>query len=328
MVNQHFDRDEAEFYQNQIEFLKKYAGADAPGFFGKISRVTARIAKKSAQKRAILAQKKAQKRLEIPVKGLNFEPRNPQIIVSLTSFPRRISIVPAVIGSLLRQTMKPDQIILYLAKAQFDGVTLPDSLLKMQEVGVKIEFVDDLKPHKKYYYAMQEYPDACVITVDDDVLYDEKLVETLYSSYLKHPNDVSCMRCHKLRFDRDGQLLPYWEWTHEYNKVQGVPSAKLIPTGCGGVLYPPKALPKEAFDAELILSLCLSQDDLWLKTMTLRAGRKTVLCGDSKAPLNDIVEAIDSALAGSNLVNGNDEAFKKVLAYFNMDLFSYMDDNL
>jgi len=35
---------------------------------------------------------------------------------------------------------------------------------------------EDLKPHKKYYYVMLKHRSVPIITVDDDLAYDDDLV--------------------------------------------------------------------------------------------------------------------------------------------------------
>lgn len=90
------------------------------------------------------------------------------LIISLTSYPKRIGYVWMTIETLLRQDVLPEKIILYLSKRQFPKQydDLPANLLKLQNRGLEIIFVDDdLRSHKKYYYAMTEFPDKCVLTV-------------------------------------------------------------------------------------------------------------------------------------------------------------------
>ena len=102
--------------------------------------------------------------------GLNTQERETKFIVSLTSFPARIDQIWISIECLLRQTVKPDALYLWLSKEQFAEQELPKSLTDLQERGLTVEFVDDdLKAHKKYYYAMQRHPEANIITVDDDL---------------------------------------------------------------------------------------------------------------------------------------------------------------
>ena len=87
-----------------------------------------------------------------------------KIVVSLTSFGARFSELPKTLKSFLRQSVKPDAIIVWLDKNE----TLTDEMLSMQKYGVRFVFKDEcLKPHKKYLYALQDFSDSIVITVDD-----------------------------------------------------------------------------------------------------------------------------------------------------------------
>ena len=126
--------------------------------------------------------------------GLNTtEHRDKKIIVSLTSYPARINIVPYVIASILKQTMKPDKIILWLGIEKFPDKKLPKIFEKLKRCGVDIEFREDLGPHTKYFYAMKEYPEDLIITFDDDVIYHGYIIESLYKSYLLHPKCVCAL---------------------------------------------------------------------------------------------------------------------------------------
>src|SRR5574343_906457 len=110
--------------------------------------------------------------------GLNTITRDKKVIVSLTSFPGRVQDVWIVIECLFRQTFKADKIILWLSESQFNGIELPQRLLDQKKRGLEIRFVeDDLKSHKKYIYALNEYKNDYVITVDDDLYYDNQLIE-------------------------------------------------------------------------------------------------------------------------------------------------------
>ena len=103
---------------------------------------------------------------------LNKIKRDQKIIVSLTSYPKRIDTIWLTITSLFKQSMKPDLIVLWLAKSQFKTLDdLPDSLKRLQKYGLKIKLCDDLKSHKKYYYALKEFNEDIVILADDDMFY-------------------------------------------------------------------------------------------------------------------------------------------------------------
>ncbi|MFS3010283.1 hypothetical protein AAH021_23745 [Bacteroides thetaiotaomicron] len=113
--------------------------------------------------------------------GINTtEKRTRKVICSLTSFPARIENIWVSIETVMRQTYKPDAIILWLAESQFPDHKLPETLVRLQDKGLTIRFVDeDLRSHKKYYYVLQEFKDSNVILLDDDLYYPDGLVENL-----------------------------------------------------------------------------------------------------------------------------------------------------
>ena len=84
--------------------------------------------------------------------GLNRETRNVEVIVSLTSYPARISTVHMTVLTLLNQKIKPDKIILWLAKEQFpSGMNaLPKQLLALMDVGLTIKWTHDITKAKVF----------------------------------------------------------------------------------------------------------------------------------------------------------------------------------
>ena len=66
--------------------------------------------------------------------------------------------MPYIIASILKQTMKPDKIILWLGREKFPDKKLPKIFDKLKACGVELRFCpEDIEPHTKYFYAMQEY---------------------------------------------------------------------------------------------------------------------------------------------------------------------------
>jgi FkbM family methyltransferase len=249
--------------------------------------------------------------------GLNKKKREPRIIVSLTSYPSRINAAVIVLGLMLRQTCKPDKVLLYLAKEQFPDGKLPVWLRLHKICGVEIIFCDDLKSHKKYYYAMLKYPEDIVITVDDDLYYERDLIECLYRSYKHHPNSVSACRTHLITFDKEGQINPYLKWKWEYSEIIDQPDIKLFATGAGGILYPPHCMHNELFNVEKIKSLCFMADDMWLKIMQVMNNTPMVLVAKNK-DINIIEGTQKTALGLTNVVeNRNDDQLKNILRYYN-----------
>lgn len=97
-----------------------------------------------------------------------------------------------VIESILRQSVKLDKVVLYLTKSQVPDVEkLSRKLLDCRKRGLEIKLCDDeIRSHTKYFYAMQEFPDDIVITVDDDLFYRSDLVATHLMNAEKYPGCV------------------------------------------------------------------------------------------------------------------------------------------
>lgn len=197
---------------------------------------------------------------------------NNDVIVSLTTFPDRIEKTWLVVESLINQTNPPDKIVLTLSLKQFTHglADLPKKLLNQLDRGLEIIWTeDDLRSHKKYYYVMIKYPNAKVITVDDDFFYSQGMVEHLLSANQKHPNSVIC----HLAAKKNGSS--YKDWKNMLFQ-ETLATTDIMQYGGSGVLYPPKVLHPDAFDKSKILDLCPLADDIWLNCMTIINNKKIV----------------------------------------------------
>ncbi|SEA44854.1 glycosyltransferase family 2 protein [Microbulbifer marinus] len=203
------------------------------------------------------------------------------IVVSLTSFDKRINDLYLCIESLFQQSVKADAIVLWLSTKNFPDKCLPETLLKQRERGLQIFFVEeDLGPYKKYVYAFDKFPDSLIITVDDDVLYPPDTIDMLYRAYRRDPAHIYCLRGHKMLLDKNGELLPYDEW--QSGVIDAEPSSLVFPTGMGGVLYFPGSLHEDAFDRDKFMALCPNADDVWLKAMSLKQGTLSARVADPR----------------------------------------------
>lgn len=238
---------------------------------------------------------------------------NKNVIVSLTTFPARINTVWLIIETLLRQTYYPGKIILWLDESQFESINkLPKKLLEQQKRGLEIKFCDDLRSHKKYYYAMKNYPDAIVITVDDDTLYPEDMISNLMFTHAKYPNMICCNLAHFIVVE-DGKIAPYINWKSGADGYDQ-PSHYLVPIGCEGVLYPPRCLNKNVFDKEQIKELCPLADDLWLKAMATLNNVKAVKCRATSITFVNLIVSKNNALNKVNVgQNMNDKQIANIL---------------
>lgn len=251
------------------------------------------------------------------INGINkTENRNPRIIVSLTSFPGRIDTIWICIESLMRQSFKPDMIILWLADCQFQERKIQESLSRLQDRGLTIHWRDNLRAHTKYHYAMKEYPNDIIITVDDDSYYPQNVVENLIRMHALYPEHICSNRCHLMKYSRSGELKPYRRWLHNYSPQKYVVSNELFFTGVGGVLYPPHCMPDVLFDFDIAKKICFHGDDVWLNFCARQKGTKIVTDGTFNKDFICIGNSQNEKLVNINVISGgNDTQIQAVREY-------------
>ncbi|OTG93176.1 hypothetical protein B9T24_14500 [Acinetobacter sp. ANC 4654] len=198
--------------------------------------------------------------------------REVNVIVSFTTFPQRIDRAWIIVESMLRQTFKPQRIVLTLSRQQFPyNKNLPKKLLNLEKRKL-LEIIwtdDDLRSHKKYYYVMKKYPNDVVITIDDDFIYADDILENLYKFHLKFPNCIIT----NLALERCGK--DYNDWKNLlFKEVE--PTFNIMQFGGSGVLYPASSLHMDAFDKNIIQTCCPLADDIWLNAMAILGSTKIV----------------------------------------------------
>lgn len=258
--------------------------------------------------------------------GLNrTEKREKRIIVTLTTIPSRVYAVQISLDCMLRQTVKPDKIIVNIGIEKFEGIILPMAFQALEERGVEIRSVPYLCPHTKYFYTMQDFPDDIVITIDDDVIYKKTVIEELMKSYQRHPHAISCLRAHRMAFDDQGKVLPYNQWEYETTH-EDVPSLQIFSTGAGGVLYPPHLLHEDLFRREVFTELCYRQDDIWLKAMEVLTRTPVVLASKEYRRLTLVKQSQKIALKKTNAHKGeNDICLSKVFQHYGITYLDLVD---
>lgn len=237
-----------------------------------------------------------------------------RIIVTLTSFPLRISKLWIVIESILRQSYKPDKIILWLSKEQFSSLDcLPKILLDQRKRGLDIRLVDgDLRSHKKYYYAFQEFPNDIIVTVDDDIIYRKSLIETLYKNHLINNSSIICMYAYEMQFDSFGTILPYKKWF----TANRLTHRNLFFGSGGGTLFPPEVLYTDVTNINLALKLCPLADDVWLNAM-VQINKTPVFKVCDNNSILPVVNANDVTLASENQSrNRNDIQIQNIVEFY------------
>ncbi len=247
------------------------------------------------------------------------------IIVSLTTYGRRIYDVALTIESIMQQSMKANRIVLWLDDS-FKGNHLPTALTSQMERGLEIAYCKDIRSYKKLIPSLKSFPDDAIITVDDDALYDPYLLCNLISAYQENSNCIHCCRAHRMLFDADGKSKPYNQW-ESCVKEAGI-NKNLFFTGVGGVLYPPHSLDEAILDEDVFLSICPDADDVWFNAMAIKKGTPVnkVFTALGKDPylINEAVQ--DTALSIKNVNKcGNDRQIQAVFSKYG--LFGKLKDS-
>lgn len=209
--------------------------------------------------------------------GINkVEMRDRKIIVSLTSYGRRANrIVRFTICSLMRQTLKPDAIVLWLDRDKWNEDTIPRSLRSLTKYGLSIRYCsDNIRSYEKLVPALEAYPNDIIVTCDDDMWYSKRFLEDLYNSYLRNSEHVYTYGIKQIKRDNNGNMGKYNSWTMPTRQDRSAPSFALGYCGC---LYRRDMLYNDVMRKDLFMKLCPTADDVWFFFMEFLAGTHCVL---------------------------------------------------
>lgn len=199
-----------------------------------------------------------------------------QVVVSLTSFPAAIPYAVDTIKSILRGSVLPDRLVLYLTYSQFGTEGIPASLLELQKQSDVFEIRNydmDIRSYRKLVPALSDFPEAIIITIDDDVDYHKNLVRDMLEWHYRFPDMVIANRVKRMR-----PGLPYRKWKklRWYHFLGKRIQARYdnLPTGVGGVLYPPHVLKQEMIDVDKFINIAPTTDDIWFWASAVANGVK------------------------------------------------------
>ena len=176
-----------------------------------------------------------------------------EIVVSLTSYGRRLNSVCYAIESIMQQIKKANRIVLWLGDKDFEGA-IPASLKLQIQRGLEIRRTKDIRSYTKIIPALKEFPNSAIVTVDDDIMYDFDILGNIIDSYLMNPNCIHACRCHVIKYKANGTMHPYnkWKWG-DYDEEKNYNN---FFTGVGGVLYPPGCFDSEVFNENVFVNIC------------------------------------------------------------------------
>jgi hypothetical protein len=104
------------------------------------------------------------------------------------------------------------------------------------------------------------------------MLYKPDWLEALVAGH--QPGVITCWRAHRVPRS-PGRLPPYrsWQWDVQDSAVRD-PSDDLLPTGSGGILYPPGCFHPDVTNRQLYMTLCPDADDIWFYWQARRTGTR------------------------------------------------------
>lgn len=248
-----------------------------------------------------------------------------EVIVSLTSYGRRVknNVVYYTIVSLLRQTIQPKKIVLWLADNEWSEDTIPAKLKKLKGKGIEICFCEDIRSYKKLVPSLNKFKGETIITVDDDVIYSNDTIETLLKEHHEHPNEIISLHAAEAKL-KDGIPADYSSWPDLKDNKCG---RLVFPIGEGGVLYPVGSLHEDVLRKELFMKLSPLADDIWFWICGLRTGtsKRYVTKTKHNYSFDDFYQFFHNGAAlthNNRFENSNDVQFKNVFEYYNIKLDS------
>ena len=188
-----------------------------------------------------------------------------KVVVSMTSFPAAIPYAVQAVRSVLNGSVLPDKVVLYLTFAQFGENGLPQELLALTDENPIFEIRDydrDIRSYRKLIPALRDFPDAVIVTVDDDVNYHKHMLRDLLRLHEQVPGAVLAHRAKLMKPGKPYRKWRKYRWYHFL--LQRIHSGFTnIQTGVGGVLYPPHSLKPDMLDVDLFTQIAPTTDDIW-----------------------------------------------------------------
>lgn len=293
--------------------LKERARAAFPSIYGRLG----------AFKRALdlRTRREARARLDEAIRANDLFPaqhhRRPHglhtpLVVSLTSYSKRFETLERTIKSLIDQSVRPDHLVLWLGER--DLPLLPPGVRALEGHGLEIRESEDSRSATKLLPSLEAFPEATVVTADDDLYYEPQWLERLVEASRNSPGDIIGYRAHMAQVDAQGTPTPYRYWEFETQALAdpGAGSALFL-TGVAGVLYPPHSLHPDVLDRELYLELCPRADDIWFFAMALKQGTRRRRL-DHRLHIVEWPSSQDNSLNSHNYHDdGNDVQFAALL---------------
>ncbi len=299
---------------NQVRQRRSVVGYYAQRYYRKLTGWKLRRAwiERRRIKRALMVLAAGRKNADAPRHGLPG-----QLVISLTSYPGRFSTLHLTLQSLLDQTVRPDRVALWIADGDIDR--LPAAVRALEGDILQVRTCEDLRNFKKILPSLLAYPDAFILICDDDSYYPDDWLRGIVEAYDPREPTIVCTRAHRVTYLADGRSAPYKRWAHNVSDPQADrPSTDIVPTGNGGVLYPPGSLDPQVTDLDLIRKLSATSDDIWLYFMWRQAGWKAKRVPGGKRRYSEWPNTQGASLTAFHRGGKKDEHFLDMARHFGL----------
>lgn len=195
-----------------------------------------------------------------------------QLIVSVASYPPRFADLPYTLMALMTQSVRADKVVLYIPDEY--QAQLPADVLALRARGLEILGGPNYRSYGKLIPVLKKYPDAFIVTADDDVYYTPEWLGGLVECWNGEKTVVG-HNGHWVQLDAQNRLLPTETWPAVWEQAEGQKEFYL-PIGEGGILYPPHIFHPDIMDEATFLEISREVDDFWFYWMAMRGGARYI----------------------------------------------------
>jgi hypothetical protein len=261
-----------------------------------------------------LRERRLTLQLALPFSGKPTRPHAPEgIVIGMTSFPARIKTAWKAVETLLRQDVQRVPVVLVLSTEEFPTKKLPWRLASQTKRGLQILWTErNGRSFDKLLPLRAHYPEATIITVDDDKYFPPDTIRRLLEAHASHPQHIVGTRGWRVITPEGSSEVRFgvgWERSQPGDEGLGLH----LPGG-NGCLYPPGSLDPVVDDLDLALSLCPSADDMWFWAAA-QLQQTPFLCLGMPAHRPVRAQGRTPALSHINTVKA-EEQFQAVLDHF------------
>jgi hypothetical protein len=214
------------------------------------------------------------------------------VFVSMTTIKLRLSSAVRTIETVLKGTVLPTEIFLFVSREAFmldTGITQEDILspglglinlmYQYNYPFIRVVFTDNIGPHRKLLPLLWNKwdDDIAIITIDDDYTYQKQWMEYMLKYFdATNRSAVVAPRARRVALctprKNAWKMLDYatrdqhTQWPLSYHSHMEM---MLLPTGVAGILYRPFFFKRKLFTDYNLLNVTKTTDDLMFRLITL-----------------------------------------------------------